>query len=217
MSGEKTSNYHFPLISETTNWSAKPRPQTTLTMSPESISVSGQGIPVARPAAPVISVRSPPHITFVSPFTTGPGASAAVPSIGTHGPPSIPQDLFLGKPCPDVYQNFPQAPMLQGSDRKQTGRVPTLSTLSGAAVMAQLCHPVCPPVLSRSSSLGYLLEDKLRSDTLRCVFHSTLLALSSLTPAAAAGVWTTPPNSHFSQLEMSGLSDLCPQASWLPC
>lgn len=185
MSGEKTSNYHFPLISESTNWSAKPRPQTTLTMSPESISVSGQGIPVPRPAAPVISVCSPPRITFVSLSTTGPGASAAVPSIGTHGPPSIPQDLFPGKPGPDVYQHFPQAPMLQGSDRKQTGRVPTLSTLSGAAVMAQLCHPVCPPVLSRSPFLGYLLEDKLCSDTLYYVSHSTLLALSSLTQSCS--------------------------------
>lgn len=109
MSGEKTSNYHFPLISESTNWFAKQRPQTTLAMTPESISVSGQGIPVPRPAAPVISVHFSLRITFVSPSTTGPGASTAVPSFGTHGPPSISQDLFPGKPCPDVYQHFPQA------------------------------------------------------------------------------------------------------------
>lgn len=155
--------------------------------------------------------------------------SCSVPSIGTHGPPSIPQDLFPGKTCPDVYQHFPQPQMcistfhrhhsrLQGCNREQTKRVPTLSTLPGASVVRPRSAIQSVPLFFLGSSfLGYLLEDKLCSDTLRCVSHSTLLALSSLTPTAAARVWTTPPYSPFSLLEMSGLSDPCPQASWLPC
>lgn len=119
-------------------------------------------------------------------------------SFNSSGPlpgEAMPRCVSALSTAPDMYQHFPQAhSRLQGCNREQTERVPTLSTLPGAAVVGPRSAIQSVPLFFLGSSfLGYLLGDKLRSDTLRCVSHSTLLALSSLTPTAAARVWTTPP------------------------
>ena len=83
--------------------------------------------------------------------------------------------------------------MQQGTNRE--GAHPE-HTLRGRRGGPRTAIQSVPLFFLGSSFLGYLLEDKLCSDTLRCVSHSTLLALSSLTPTAAARVWTTPPYSQ---------------------